>query len=82
MTMSNIMYDDYVSSQHENVIYDDFPLELCDDCFIFIINIQGKSSTLVTYDEDENFVTERAYSVTKFCIVTSKTSWMIIFLLV
>jgi hypothetical protein len=51
--------------------------------FYFRLNIQGKSSTLVTYDEAENLVTERAHSVTKFCIViTSKTSWMIIFLLV
>jgi hypothetical protein len=39
MTMSNIIYDDYVSSQHENVIYDDFQLEFFDDCFIFVINI-------------------------------------------
>jgi hypothetical protein len=39
MTMSNIIYDDYVSSQHENIIYDEFQLEFCDDCFIFVINI-------------------------------------------
>jgi hypothetical protein len=39
MSMSNIIYDDYVSSQHENVIYDDFQLEFCDDYFIFVINI-------------------------------------------
>jgi hypothetical protein len=81
MIMSNIIFDDYVSSQHENVIYDDLQLEICDDCFIFASNFYGKSSSLVTYDDDENFIIERAYSVTKFCIVTSKTSWMIIFLL-
>jgi hypothetical protein len=37
MMMSNIIYDDYVSSQHENVIYDDFKLEFCDNCFIFVL---------------------------------------------
>jgi hypothetical protein len=44
--------------------------------------IEEKTSSLVPYDENENFVTERYYSVTKFCIVTSKMSWIRVFLLV
>jgi hypothetical protein len=38
--------------------------------------------SLVPYDENENLVTERYYFVTKFCIVTSKTSWIRVFVLV
>jgi hypothetical protein len=44
--------------------------------------IEEKTSSLVPYDENENFVTERYYSVTKFCIVTSKMSLIRVFLLV
>jgi hypothetical protein len=59
MTMSNLIGDDYVSSQYENMIYDDFFLVFCNDIFIFVINDQGKTSSLVTYDEYENLVIER-----------------------
>jgi hypothetical protein len=38
--------------------------------------------SLVPYEDNENFVTERYYSVMKFCIVTSKMSWIRVFLLV
>jgi hypothetical protein len=57
-------------------------LEFGDDFFIFVINNYGKTSSLLPYDENQNFVTERYYSVTKFCIVTSKTLWIRVFLLV
>jgi hypothetical protein len=38
MTMSNLIGDDYISSQNKNIIYDHLQLEFCDDFFIFVIN--------------------------------------------
>jgi hypothetical protein len=39
--------------------YDDFLLVFYDVIFLFIINVQAKTSSVVTYDRYENFVIER-----------------------
>jgi hypothetical protein len=42
-----------------NLIFDDVLLVFYDIIFIFVINVRAKSSSLVTYDKDQNFVIER-----------------------
>jgi hypothetical protein len=49
----------HYNTPYENTIYDDFLLVFCGIIFIFVINVRAKSSSLVTYDEDQNFVIER-----------------------
>jgi hypothetical protein len=53
-----IMFHHYNTS-YRNTIYDNFLLAFYDIVFILVINVQVKSSSLVTYDEDENIVIER-----------------------
>jgi hypothetical protein len=72
MTISNLICDEIVASK---ICVYDVP-------FIFIINIQVLSSSLVIVDEDVNLVIEMYQSVTEVTSVTRKSSLMITFLLV
>jgi hypothetical protein len=40
------------------LIYEDLLLLFCDAIFIFVINFRAKSSSLGTYDENGDFVTD------------------------
>jgi hypothetical protein len=42
----------------QNKFYDDLLLLFCDTIFIFVINFRAKSSSLGTYDENGDFVTD------------------------
>jgi hypothetical protein len=42
----------------QNKFYDDLLLLFCDAIFIFVINFRAKSSSLGTYDENGDFVTD------------------------
>jgi hypothetical protein len=64
--MRKINYDDVKSNRRRLCFitirkqnYDDFLLVFCNNIFVFIINDQGKTSSLVSYDEYENLVIER-----------------------
>jgi hypothetical protein len=46
----------HCNTPYGNKIYDDFLLVFYDIVFILVINVQAKSSSLVTYDEDENTI--------------------------
>jgi hypothetical protein len=72
MTISNLICDEIVASK---ICVYDVP-------FIFIINIQVLSSSLVIVDEDVNLVIEMYQFVTEVTSVTRKSSLMITFLLV
>jgi hypothetical protein len=71
MTISNLICDEIVASK---ICVYDVP-------FIFIINIQVLSSSLVIVDEDVNLVIEMYQFVTEVTSVTRKSSLMITFLL-
>jgi hypothetical protein len=49
----------HCNTPYGNTIYEDFLLVFYDIIFIFVINVRAKSLSLVTYDEDQNFVIER-----------------------
>jgi hypothetical protein len=72
MTISNLICDEIVASK----------IGVYDVPFIFIINIQVLSSSLVIVDADVNLVIEMYQSVTEVTSVTRKSSLMITFLLV
>jgi hypothetical protein len=64
------------------MIYDDFLKLFYDVHVIFVTTFQGKSWSLLSYDDTEHFVIERYHSMTKVDSVTSKSSLMFTFLVV
>jgi hypothetical protein len=71
----------------QNKFYDDLLLLFCDAIFIFVINFRAKSSSLGTYDENGDFITddipfcdksERRHEqiVTDYNISSSERSYM------
>jgi len=64
------------------IFYDDLFLFMYDINLEFVIILCAKAPSLVTHDENGNFVIESARSVTNFSVVTTESSLLNTFLVV